>query len=358
MAPQNEVVIAAAGSGKTEHLLKLALQDPESRVLITTYTNENLREVNHRLWEMHGGQPSNVTVMTWFEFLLRDGVKPYQTFKTEIGRIRSINFISVNPPFARRADFEDYYLDSASNIYSDAVSDLAYELDVASDGRVIRRLDGIYDKILIDEMQDLAGYDLEFLHRLLKSKIQIAMVGDPRQAVYLTNRSGKNSQYRGAKLVDWIAKRVKDGLCVHTSLDVSHRCNQAICLFADSLYPDYPATSSANATVVDHTGMILVHVDDIATYLEHYSAQELQWDRRNKIAGKDARNFGQVKGQSFERVLIYPTNTITAYIEGGQELKDVTLAKFYVAVTRAWHSVAIVTKKRTTKSLIPIWQRP
>ena len=355
MASANEAIIAAAGSGKTEHILDAALVDPSTRSLIVTYTNENLREINSRLWEKAGGQPTNVATMTWFEFLLRHGVKPYQSYKTSIGRIRSINFVTENPPFAKRADFESYYLDSASNVYRDAVSDLAFVLDGLSGGRVINRVGAIYDRILVDEVQDLAGYDLEFLQLLLASKIQVVMVGDPRQAIYLTNRSNKNSQFRGAKLVDWLQAREKDGLCAIQTMNTSHRCNQTICDFADSIYPAMPKTHSANLDELEHMGIVLVHQDHLEAYLGAYGAQELRWDRRAALAGPTARNFGQVKGQAFDRVVIHPTGSITEFIEKGSALAEVTAAKFYVAVTRARHSVAIVAKKKSTSTSIPFW---
>lgn len=356
MASRNEVVIAAAGSGKTSYLVSEALADASKRVLIVTYTNENLRELNARIWETAKGHPAHVETMTLFEFLLRECVKPYQTYKAGIAQIRSVNFISENPPFASRNDFARYYLDNSNNVYSDAVSDLACVLNTESGGKVIARLESVYDKLLIDEMQDLAGWDLEFLRLLLRSSLEVVLVGDPRQAVYLTNRSQKNSQFRGANFIAWINARVGAGECTKTEHTHSHRCIQSICDFADGLFPTLPATASENADTTDHDGVFLVHESDIDAYRETYAPQELRWDRRNRRAGVGAKNFGQVKGLAFPRVLIFPTNPITNYIENGAALPGGSLAKFYVALTRARQSVAIVTTKRTTKSTLVTWR--
>lgn len=355
MASNNEAVIAAAGSGKTSYLVKQALMNASSRVLIITYTNENLREINMRLWEAAAGQPSHVETMTLYEFLLRECVKPYQTFKTDIGRIRSVNFISVNPPFAKRSEFEQYYLDRNSNIYSDAVSDLACVLNTASGGEVISRLESIYDKILIDEVQDLAGWDLEFLAVLMNSSIEIVMVGDPRQAVYMTNRSSKYKQFRGANLIKWIDARVKTGQCVKCEHTHSHRCRQEICDFADSLYPELPPTRSENQSTTGHDGVFLVHSSNVELYRTRFAPQELRWDRKNTQASSAAKNFGQVKGMAFQRVLIFPTGPMMKFVEDGASLKDGAVAKFYVAITRARQSVAIVTSKRSTNSSLELW---
>lgn len=351
----DEAVIAAAGSGKTTYLLEQALTEPKKRVLLVTYTNENLREIDARLWEANKSHPTNVETMTLFEFLLRECVKPYQTYKAEIARIRSVNFISAKPPFMKRNDFEKYYLDSASNIYSDAVSDLAWVLNSVSGGKVIRRLEAIYDKVLIDEMQDLAGWDLEFLLLLLQSSIQVVMVGDLRQAIYLTNRSNKNSQFRGANLMNWIEARVLAEECTKVEHTQSFRCIQPICDFADSLYPALPVTKSENIQSTEHDGVFLVHEADVGAYRKYFEPQELRWDKRNKEAGPSAKNFGQVKGLTFSRVLIFPTGPISSFVEDGTVLPEVSAAKFYVAVTRARQSVGIVTPKNTTNSNLKFW---
>ena len=64
MASANEAVFASAGSGKTSYLIDHALSEPDKRVLLVTYTNENLREINARLWSAGNGQPSNVETMS------------------------------------------------------------------------------------------------------------------------------------------------------------------------------------------------------------------------------------------------------------------------------------------------------
>lgn len=56
-----------------------------------------------------------------------------------------------------------------------------------------------------------------------------------------------------------------------------------------------------------------------------------------------------------ERVLIVPTNDITKFVQTGRHLGPVPAAKFYVAVTRAAQSVAIVADK-PGNSLLPYWE--
>jgi len=54
-------------------------------------------------------------------------------------------------------------------------------------------------------------------------------------------------------------------------------------------------------------------------------------------------NFGTVKGLTFKRVLIYPTDIFIKWIKNNNtDLPPTSRAKYYVALTRAEYSVAIV----------------
>ena len=65
-------------------------------------------------------------------------------------------------------------------------------------------------------------------------------------------------------------------------------------------------------------------------------------------------NFKVSKGRSFERVLIVPTTGIQNFLSRGKFLEPGPAANFYVAVTRARQSVAIVVPN-TGKFSLPIW---
>jgi len=67
-------------------------------------------------------------------------------------------------------------------------------------------------------------------------------------------------------------------------------------------------------------------------------------------------NFGDSKGLGRERVLILPTGAIEAFIKKGKALTEPQAARFYVAVTRAQQSVAIVMPDAGGSSF-PFWER-
>ena len=68
-------------------------------------------------------------------------------------------------------------------------------------------------------------------------------------------------------------------------------------------------------------------------------------------------NFGEAKGLSFDRVLIYPTTPFIEWLKDNKsELKETSRSKLYVAITRARHSVAFVCKTKLTIPGIPNYE--
>ena len=90
MQSKNEIIIAAAGSGKTTKIVEEAIANPDKKTAIVTYTNNNFTEIIKKFYEIHGSIPCNVTILTWFTFLLRDGARPYQNFIYDKKRIEGI----------------------------------------------------------------------------------------------------------------------------------------------------------------------------------------------------------------------------------------------------------------------------
>ncbi len=353
----NKLVIASAGSGKTTFLVQEALSRPDKRIAMLTYTNNNINEINKKFCEQHGGIPKTVDVMTWFSFLLRECTRPYQRSVYSKSRVRTIFFpkgrSAKGVPYSKT---ERYYFRSGDEIYSDKISRFVIDCETNSSGLVTKRLTDIYDEIFIDEFQDLAGYDLDLLEIFLKSGIRMVIVGDPRQCTYTTNSSAKNSQYRSIGIMKLICEWEKNSLCQIEKHAKSYRFNQKICTFADMLWPAMEKTVSHNNTATEHDGMFVVSEDKVRKYVDHYNPAVLRYDKNANTYGYPALNFGSSKGLEWPRVLIIPHGPIKKYLQTG-DVKDVekSLEKFYVAVTRAKHSVAFLYDGKCSVGCIE-WQ--
>jgi hypothetical protein len=342
-SPSNSVVVASAGSRKTTSIVEAALAVPAGNVLITTYTIENVNQINSYLIQRRGHIPANIAVVSWFSFLLQDGVRPYQNYMTDKGRITTVNFDYQPNRYIPKSNADAYFLTSGNNIYQDRVSDFVCECDNRSGGLVIRRLEKIYSHVFIDELQDLAGYDLDLLEKLFTSTISVVAVGDPRQATFSTNKSPKNKKYKKKNIIDWINEKHAAKLFKLEQLTDCYRSNQAICDFADALFPTLPKTVSKNLTITGHDGVFFIESHQVAEYLNAHKPTVLRHDKRTHTMELSALNIGLSKGRTYERVLIFPTNPMKLYLDTKDLSKAGDLAKLYVAVTRAKFSVAFVT---------------
>lgn len=339
----NLAILAAAGSCKTQYIIDEALRDPARQILITTYTNENLAQIRRRLGEAAGIGlvPDNISTMSWYTFLISQCAKPYQRSLLEQPNvIRSLNFHGERKQYVKREQSGRYFLDSNADMYRDGVAHFSHDVNVTSGGLVMRRLSEMYDRIYIDELQDLVGWDLEVIEQLLDAEVGITMVGDPRQRTYSTNRNSKNRKFRGEGFADWLKKRARK--CLLEARTKSHRCNQQICDLADSLFPALPATTSLNTTVTGHDGIFEIPRSAVADYVNRHRPVILRHSKATDTLGLSAVNFGASKGSTYDRVLIFPTRPMLKYLTTRDPAHAGSKDKMYVAITRARFSVTFV----------------
>jgi DNA helicase-2/ATP-dependent DNA helicase PcrA len=336
----SRVVIASAGSGKTTWVVGDAL-GCQGRTAVVSYTNNNTRKVRGKFAELAHAVPERVTVDTWFGFQLRELVRPYQNvFRDE--RIAELHFVNGRSPRYAKQNTHPYFFDSQGRLYSDKLSAFALLCNTLSKGLVFDRLKALYECVYIDEVQDLAGYDLDLVEAAMRAGVSLRMVGDNRQATYSTNNSPKNTAFGGPQIVKKFHAWRKAGLCEVTSHAWSHRCNQEICNVADALFPDCEPSTSKAIKTCDHAGVFLIEESLVKRYVAAHEPQVLVW---SKADGHAELNYGESKGLEFAHVLIVPTGPIRKWLMSGDPAaveSDISRAKLYVAITRARHSVAFV----------------
>ena len=355
----NKLIIAAAGSGKTTHIIRAALRIKNENVLITTYTEANEAAIKKKIIKIKGYVPRNIIIQTWFSFLLQHGVRPYQSAVNDDLHESKIGFHLTDRPSGTymtaagqvrcygEGDFLKCYFTRDLKIHSDKISKFIVQCNNKTSGEVVARISRIYQHIFIDEVQDLAGWDLEILKLLFSAPSDILMVGDPRQVTYLTHHPIKYKKYKDGKIKDFIETECKKSNCEidNTSLNRSHRNNEKICEFSSKLFPEHTICAPCECnkcrdTITEHQGIFLVKEEDVDNYCRKY--RTVTKLRYQKSEYPDF-NFGNSKGLSFDRVLIYPTEKIRNYLMNGVLDNLLTIrSKFYVALTRAKYSVGIV----------------
>jgi len=357
---KNKLVIAAAGSGKTTVLVKHALIVKDKNVLITTYTEANEEEIKKKIIKENRGHiANNITIQTWFSFLLQHGVRPYQNLMNNQLHTKKIGFYLTERPSGFRYknrnhqpiywgenDFFRYYFTKDFKIYSDKISKFIVECNNKTGGELIRRIARIFPYIYVDEVQDLAGWDLEILKLMFASSAYIFLVGDPRQVTYLTHHPKKYAKYKDGKIEAFINEKCDNGICyIDTkTLNKTHRNNEDICKFSSALFPELKPCEPCMCErcrdyTAAHEGVFLIKEKDVNSYCRKYSPTILRYNK----AIYPEWNYGKSKGLTFDRILIYPTDKIRLYLKNGDISKISTIKeKFYVALTRAKYSVGIV----------------
>jgi DNA helicase-2/ATP-dependent DNA helicase PcrA len=370
----NELIIASAGSGKTTALVEKAIEKANAgeTVLITTFTEACEEEIKNKLVEESNGYiPDNITIQTWFSFLIKHGAKPYQDYviDTEItglilegGRSGLRYKTSEGKPvyWGEAKNPYEFYFSKSGKIYSDKLAKFVIRCNVDSGEKVFNRISECFDNIFIDEVQDLAGYDLEILKELFNCQSNVLLVGDPRQATYSTNNAQKHSKFKKSEIVNFFSE---DTIKIDTDdklLTVNYRCSSQICEYSNTLYPDFPKSTSGNDTITGHDGIIIVDKSHVDSYLKEYqSVVQLRYSVTKQVnAHYPVYNFGKSKGLTFDRVLIYPTDPIFKWLVSSEnKLKGISRAGFYVALTRARYSVGIVLEPKQYKKIkgIPVY---
>ena len=354
----NRIIISAAGGGKTTRVVDQALSCNNGTTALVTYTRNNVREIHLKAYERVPVIPSHVEVISWYSFLLRELARPYRSVmhNRRIGGISWVEGRSVQ--YIPESKTGLHYFRNGTRIYSDKLAKFICECDRRSGGAVMRRLKQRFHHIIIDEVQDMAGYDLELLELILRSGVNVTFVGDHRQATFATNHAAKNKAFSGTAIVKKFEAWQKLGLVTVEYECHTHRCNQAIADLGDSFFPTEPKTISRNQKITGHDGVFLVSSTDVDGYVKQYSPQALRYDAKTRCAPYEALNFGEAKGLTFERVLIYPHGKATSWLASGS-LSHVqkSAAKMYVAVTRARHSVAFIFDGKTCAVPAARWLR-
>ena len=351
MPSDNKIVVASAGSRKTTYIVESALSVPtDQSVLILAYTNNTLSQIRRYVIDRAGFVPPNITIQSWHSFLFSECIKPYQNSAYNKHRIEQIFYptdignFKRSRRFIKKENTEKYFFVNSKNIIAEHLSEFALICHANSGGLVFNRLEKIYQQVFIDESQDLAGYDFHIVESFLESRIKTTLVGDCRQATYFTNNSSKNKKFKGSNILDLFNQWNSDGLCEIEEKNECYRSNQAICDFGDNLYPELISTKSIGVEKTHHDGIFFITANEVEQYIKDHNPAVLRDTVRTNTNGIPANNFGAVKGLTFDRVLIFPNGPIEKYLIDGhhEKLAPITKARFYVGITRARNSVAIV----------------
>lgn len=344
-----EVRLAVAGSGKTADVVdEIAAQPAGTTSIALTFTRQAQAEIDLRIAR---GLVSDHETMGWYSFLTKHIVRPYLPTLFPGIRPSGLCFVQSAKQIPQLGGWR-YFLNKDSEPYSVRLSLLAKKVLQAAGDAPIRRLERIYDNLYIDEFQDLGGNDLEVLEALMKSTINMLFVGDARQALLTTSSSDRlHRAYKGIKIVNWFRAQEQAGLCRIQPNDTTTRFNQQIADFSDLIHDPalaLPPTNSVQTQITGHDGVFLVDEEHLDEYFSsHSKPPTILWYRNSDraIPEGEVHTFGKAKGLTRDRVVILSTGPMVKLLKARMAMSSKSACGFYVAVTRARYSVAIVVNR-------------
>ncbi|MCU8042373.1 MULTISPECIES: UvrD-helicase domain-containing protein [unclassified Shewanella] len=193
-----EVQIAGAGAGKTYGLAKTLIEHivactTHKKTFALTYTNSATAKIEQEIVKQHGFIPSNLCIQTVHSFLLNEIIYPFSSFT--LGDMYNDASIMMLPSNVRFKNWHLKRLKDKNIIHAESVYNIAKQIvdettskhsnraKKAKVRRLLAILESCFDKIFIDEVQDLDDDALRFFEVLGSNDIDVYMIGDPKQAI-------------------------------------------------------------------------------------------------------------------------------------------------------------------------------
>lgn len=327
------ITVAVAGSGKTTRIVRDI--DPVNRTLILTYTTTNIANIRQKVSDRFDGIPANVKIQTLTSFLYASCFRPYMHDITkETGT-------SFKTPPRRGTNHHQlaYYLTPSRKVYTCRML-LALQT-FGFEERLSRRIERFFDHVMIDEVQDLAGRDFDFLSILARSSVKVDLVGDFYQHTYDSSRDGPYNQSLHEDYNAYIRRILKMGYVFHPEqLTKSYRCSPSVCDFVSNQLGIQITSHQSEQTDVK----LVASADEAHQIMADDSIVKLFY-QQHYAYNCFSKNWGESKGEDCygDVCVVLNGSSSEAYASNNLAgLPPSTRNKLYVAITRAKRHVYLM----------------
>lgn len=332
-----KVVFAVAGSGKTKLIIDGL--DMNKRSLIITYTSSNYENLKERIIKKFGHFPTNIKLYTYFTFLYSFCYKP---FCHDLMLTKGINYFQLPNQYSKK-DKREHYVDLEGRLFFSRISKYLIEYNVISD--VVERINKYFDNIYIDEIQDFASNDFNFVLGLAATQANLLYVGDFYQHTFDTSRDGSTRKNLHTDYTKYQKEFQLGGISVDVStLLKSWRCNASVTQYiSDNL--NIPIESNRpDSSIIKYVNDVLEikQIFDDNSIVKLFYQKHYDYDCFSK-------NWGDCKGEDkyFDVCVVLNDRTLTKYTSGKlHELPSSTKNKFYVAVSRTKNNLYFISEKQ------------
>ncbi|WP_029147536.1 helicase UvrD [Methylophilus sp. 5] len=328
------VVLAVAGSGKSTSLIS-KLND-EQRFLLVTYTESNHENLRSKIIQKFGYFPPNITLYTYFRFLHGFCYRPFLRTKK---KTKGVTF-NLPPTFPLYKLTDDRrFMTSDRRLYANRLANFIMQCNLIDD--VVARMEKYFDAFFVDEVQDFAGHDFNFLLAISAANLQTTFVGDFFQHTFDTSRDGNVNAGLHDDLEAYKTRFTAAKFQIDTcSLKKSHRCSKSVCQF-----------------ITDKIGILIEAEDDRETVIKFESNPvevfalyndprivKLFYQEHYKYACY-SQNWGASKGvdQYQDVCVVLNKSNVEAWQNGSfVNINTATRNKLYVACSRARGNLTFV----------------
>jgi DNA helicase-2/ATP-dependent DNA helicase PcrA len=213
---------------------------------------------------------------------------------------------------------------------------------------VRKRTEKYFDFLLIDEIQDFAGNDFNFLLHLFSGNFNLLLVGDFYQHTFDTSRDKQTNKSLHYDIGTYTDRFVKSGINIDkTTLLNSRRCSKSTCEFINTkigidIKSEFDYETECKL-VTDESEIKRVFEDDSIVklfYKKHYDFK------------CNSDNWGNCKGLTYENICVIINDEIFNQMTTNEPIKfkaQTTKNKFYVACSRTKNNLYFIHDKKLKK---------
>ncbi|TDW51819.1 AAA domain-containing protein [Flavobacterium sp. 270] len=331
-----KVVFAVAGSGKTKLIIDELNEKNNS--IVVTYTTSNFENLKDRIIRKFGYFPTNIKLYTYFSFLYTFCYKP---FCHDIFKTNGINYNQQLSQYTKKGT-RDHYIDKSNRLFFSRISKLLIDFNVIDD--IVERINKYIDNIFIDEIQDFASNDFNFILSIAKTRAKLIYVGDFYQHTFDTSRDGSTKKNLYTDYLKYQTEFNLSGINVDTlTLIKSWRCNVTICQYiSDNLKIPIESNRNDSSVIIN-----LTDNSEIKSIFNNNKIVKLFYQKHYDY-NCFSKNWGDCKGEDryYDVCVVLNNNTYEKYISNDlQNLAPATKNKLYVAISRTKNNLYFVSEK-------------
>ncbi|MDV3597365.1 UvrD-helicase domain-containing protein [Elizabethkingia anophelis] len=327
------IILSVAGSGKTFYLINKT--NLEEKFLIITYTNSGVSNLREEIINKYGYLPNNIRILNFFSFLYTFCYKPY------LSDLFKDKGITWKRPYNH---YDNSFLNKSNYLYGNRISKLINEKCIEE---VKKRIEKYFNYVFIDEIQDFASSDFNFIINIISGSYNITLVGDFYQHTFDTSRD-KNINKNLYKSTDNFMKYferlgIKQD---NSSLLKSRRCSKNVCEFIKQKLNIQIESQNEYDTKIK----LINDDDEIDKVFSDNTIIKLFLTSHYKYKCY-SNNWGNCKGLTYKNVCIIINDEILKQFDNQyfSFKSQITKNKFYVACSRTRGDLYFISDKKIKK---------